>query len=88
VRPELGEREEKLAAGGLAPNLGIDIKQVRLSLVGLAGQNWPISNTPPVNSMRRPTPMNSLICTVQHNLKISSKSRHQKRARFRRLLRQ
>jgi hypothetical protein len=40
------ERGEKLAAGGLAPNLGIDIKQVRLALAGLAGQNWPISKTP------------------------------------------
>jgi hypothetical protein len=35
-----------LAAGSLAPNSGIDIKQARLTLVGLAGQNWPISNTP------------------------------------------
>jgi hypothetical protein len=31
------EREEKLAAGSLAPNSSIDIKQARLALVGLAG---------------------------------------------------
>jgi hypothetical protein len=35
-----------MAAGSLAPNSANDIKQAELALVGLAGQNWPISNTP------------------------------------------
>jgi hypothetical protein len=35
-----------MAAGSLAPNSANEIKQAKLALVGLAGQNWPISNTP------------------------------------------
>jgi hypothetical protein len=35
-----------MADGSLAPNSANDIKQAKLALVGLAGQNWPISNTP------------------------------------------
>jgi hypothetical protein len=42
------EREGKMAAGSLAPNSANEIKQAKLALVGLAGQNWPISNTPEV----------------------------------------
>jgi hypothetical protein len=35
-----------MAAGSLAPNSANEIKQAKLALVGLAGQDWPISNTP------------------------------------------
>jgi hypothetical protein len=41
-----------MAAGSLAPNSANEIKQAKLALVGLAGQNWPISNTPLESSTR------------------------------------
>jgi hypothetical protein len=40
------EREAKMAAGSLAPNSANDIKRVKLTLMGLAAQNWLISNSP------------------------------------------
>jgi hypothetical protein len=35
-----------MAAGCLAPDWANGIKQAKMALVGLAGQKWPISNTP------------------------------------------
>jgi hypothetical protein len=35
-----------MAAGRLAPEWANGIKQAKMARVGLAGQKWPISNTP------------------------------------------
>jgi hypothetical protein len=38
-----------MVAGSLASDWANGIKQAKMALVGLAGQKWPISNTPYVS---------------------------------------